>query len=81
MLNASTCFCVMFRDVSALCRIYMACVVQISKSNGFISFLSAGARAQVSFFLKNFDFIRTKETEMEAVYIACSGRGENSFTD
>ena len=41
-----------------------------------IFFLSVGARAQVSFFLPNFDVIRTKEVEMEPVSIACFGRGE-----
>ena len=39
-----------------------------------------GARAQVSFFLPNFDVIRTKEVEMEPVSIACFGRGETVFS-
>ena len=41
-----------------------------------IFFLPVGARAQVNFFLLNFDVIRTKETEMKPVYIACLGLGE-----
>ena len=42
----------------------------------FCVFLSVNVRAQVSFFLPNlFDVIRTKEAEMEPVYIACYGRG------
>ena len=39
------------------------------------------ARAQVSFFLPNFDVIRTKEAEMEPVRIACFGRGETEFLE
>ena len=46
-----------------------------SQTNGFLSFLSVGTRAQVSFFLPNFDVIRTKEAEMEPVYKTCFGRG------
>ena len=42
----------------------------------FYLFLSVSLRAQVSFFLPNFDVIGTKEAEMEPVYIACFGRGE-----
>ena len=42
----------------------------------FYLFLSVGARARVSFFLPNLDVIRTKEAEMEPVYIACFGSGE-----
>ena len=45
----------------------------------FYLFLSVGLRAQVSFFLSNFDVIRTKEAEMEPVYIACFGRGDRVF--
>ena len=40
-----------------------------------ILILSVVARAQVSFFLPNFDVIRTKDAEMESVYMACFGRG------
>ena len=45
----------------------------------FYFFLSVGARVQVSFFLPNFEVIRTKKFEMEPVYIACFGRGEEFF--
>ena len=45
----------------------------------FFVFLIMGTRAQVTFFLLNFDVIRTKETEMEPVYIAYFGRGETEF--
>ena len=34
----------------------------------FYLFQSVGAQAQVSFFLPNFDVIRTKEAKMETVY-------------
>ena len=47
----------------------------------FYLFLSVSLRAQVSFFLPNFDAIRTKEAEMEPVYIACFGRGERVFIE
>ena len=47
----------------------------------FYLFLSVGLRAQVSFFLPNFDVIRTKEAEMEPVYIACFGRGDRVFIE
>ena len=47
----------------------------------FYLFLSVGLRAQVSFFLPNFDVIRTKEAEMEPVYTACFGRGDRVFIE
>ena len=50
-------------------------MIQIPKRMVFYLFLSVGARAQVSFFLPNFDVIRTKEAEMEPVYKTCFGRG------
>ena len=37
----------------------------IFKTIGFPSFLSVGARAQISFFLPDFDVIEAKEAEME----------------
>ena len=43
-----------------------------------IFFSSVGARAHVSFFLPNFDVIRTKEAEMELVHIACFGCGKTN---
>ena len=68
-----------FSDILALLYVCLVWVIQIPKTNGFLSFLSVGARAQVSFCLPNFDVIRTKEAEMEPVYIACFGRGEKVF--
>ena len=47
----------------------------------FYLFLSVSLRAQVSFFLPNFDAIRTKEAEMEPEHIACFGRGERVFIE
>ena len=46
----------------------------------FYLFLSVGARdLKLVLFLPNFDVIRTKEAEMEPVYIACSERGKKKF--
>ena len=47
----------------------------------FYPFFFVGAPAQVSFFLPNFDAIRTKEAEMELVPIGCFGRGETEFLE
>ena len=59
------CLCHAFA-ISALFRICLVWVVQIPKTNSFLSFfLSVGARAQVSFVLPHFKVIRTKEAEME----------------
>ena len=40
----------------------------------FCRFLFVGVQAEVSFFLPNFDVIRTAEAEMEPVHTACFGR-------
>ena len=72
-----------------LCHVfvmYQRCSISASfewfrfpKRTVFYLFLSMGAQAQVSFSSLNFDVIRTKEAEMEPVYITCSGRGETEL--
>ena len=73
--NASTWFCV--NDVVSVAPL-LPCLSDSDFRNEmvFYLFLSVGARAQVSFFLPNFDVIRTKKAEMEPLYIACLGRGK-----
>ena len=46
----------------------------------FCRFLFVGVQAEVSFFLPNFDVIRTAEAEMERVYTACFGRVDEVCT-
>ena len=76
--NASTCFSVIFLQCIGVAP-YLPRLSDSDSQNEWFSifFLSVGAQAQVSFFLPNFDVIRTKEVEMEPVHIPCFGRGEN----
>ena len=48
-----------------------------SQTYGFLSFFYLWARElKLVSILPNFDVIRTKEAEIEPLYITCSGRGK-----
>ena len=78
--NTSSCFFVMFLLCINIAP-YLPRLSDSSSQNKWFSILilSVGARAQVSFFLPKFDVIRTKDAEMEFVYMACFGRGGKDF--